>query len=295
MTKERWVTIRSQIKHFLYFVGDKKLSSIPPHKFHEYYGHRKSYSPKVRMLTLIHESSTIKNFYNFCIERNYLDYRIKPVFQKIRKSDVNVVRSELTIKEWRTIYRHLQGWGRNRPPKEKEQKKFIRFFILLLCNTGLRFGEGRQLKWEDLSVKGSYLRIDLKRGKTKNRVIVGRRPDLFQKIRKLSKHTHPNDFVFVDNDTGNQIIKDVYYKYWNEMLGKTGLDKVNKQIVYYCLRHTYSTFRLYSGVDVFTLSKNLGCSVKFIEEHYGHVNVEKMSKELTQDIGKEHYKVLVDD
>jgi integrase len=39
----------------------------------------------------------------------------------------------------------------------------------------------------------------------------------------------------------------------------------------YCFRHTYATFRLTEGVDVYFLAKQMGTSVKMIEDHYGHI------------------------
>src|SRR3977135_2226051 len=39
----------------------------------------------------------------------------------------------------------------------------------------------------------------------------------------------------------------------------------------YCFRHTYATFRLTEGVDVYFLAKQMGTSVKMIENHYGHI------------------------
>ena len=36
-------------------------------------------------------------------------------------------------------------------------------------------------------------------------------------------------------------------------------------------RHTYAAFRLTEGVDVYFLAKQMGTSVKIIEDHYGHV------------------------
>ena len=36
----------------------------------------------------------------------------------------------------------------------------------------------------------------------------------------------------------------------------------------YCFRHTYATFRLTEGVDVYFLAKQMGTSVKMIEVQY---------------------------
>ena len=39
----------------------------------------------------------------------------------------------------------------------------------------------------------------------------------------------------------------------------------------YCFRHTYATFGLTEGVDVYFLAMQMGMSVKMIEDHYGRV------------------------
>ena len=41
----------------------------------------------------------------------------------------------------------------------------------------------------------------------------------------------------------------------------------------YSLRHTYATFRLQNGTNVYWLKKNMGTSVAMIERHYGQTNV----------------------
>ena len=53
----------------------------------------------------------------------------------------------------------------------------------------------------------------------------------------------------------------------------------------YCFRHTYATFRLAEGVDVYFLAEQMGTSVKMIEEHYGHVNTIKHADLVLQGMG----------
>jgi hypothetical protein len=53
----------------------------------------------------------------------------------------------------------------------------------------------------------------------------------------------------------------------------------------YCFRHTYATFRLGEGVDVYFLAEQMGTSVKMIEDHYGHVNTIKHADLVLQGMG----------
>ena len=53
----------------------------------------------------------------------------------------------------------------------------------------------------------------------------------------------------------------------------------------YCFRHTYATFRLSEGVDVYILSQQMGTSVKMIENRYGHVNTIKHADRVLMGIG----------
>ena len=50
----------------------------------------------------------------------------------------------------------------------------------------------------------------------------------------------------------------------------------------YCFRHTYATFRLIEGVDVYFLAKQMGTSVQMIEEHYGHITPVKNADRILQ-------------
>ena len=78
------------------------------------------------------------------------------------------------------------------------------------------------------------------------------------------------------------------YKYWDLIMKESGLGESPNDYSYYCLRHTYATFRLqYGKVDIRTLGKVMGCSVRFIEQHYDSARVENMMDYITQDVERD--------
>jgi len=58
---------------------------------------------------------------------------------------------------------------------------------------------------------------------------------------------------------------------WKTLLTKAGLliGPAGTRRSTYSFRHTYATFRLMEGVDVYFLAKQMGTSVKMIEDFYG--------------------------
>ena len=83
---------------------------------------------------------------------------------------------------------------------------------------------------------------------------------------------------------------------WQQVLENTTIKDRLSNFTYYTLRHTYCTFRLLSGTDIYLLSRNMGTSVSHIEKTYGHVRLMDKRKYLTH--GKkltQSEKVLIDD
>ena len=126
-------------------------------------------------------------------------------------------------------------------------RHFIRDFTLLLSNTGLRFGEARRLKWKHVKIvrgkdeKKALVEITLSADMTKNkkdRVVQGRRGDVLQRIKSYSNYTSSNDFVFVDNVSGNALGRDYYYHPGEFMLNVVLVLKMEIKI---SLTTTYDT------------------------------------------------------
>ena len=90
-------------------------------------------------------------------------------------------------------------------------RHFVRDFTVLLGNTGLRFG--RKLKWKNCKVikdgNKKLCEISLTADMTKNRkdrLVQGRRGDILERMNLLN-YTKGNDFVFVDNHSGNEMTR----------------------------------------------------------------------------------------
>jgi len=117
----------------------------------------------------------------------------------------------------------------------------------------------------------------------KQRTAIGLRGDILKRIKTYSNHTHQQDYVFADYDTGEPVSRKTLYRLWEIIRKESGIGDFVEDYSYYSLRHTFATYRLMIGkVDVFTLSKVMGCSVKYIEEHYGQIQTEKMTDYITR-------------
>ena len=94
----------------------------------------------------------------------------------------------------------------------------------------------------------------------------------------------PDDPVFSTYD-GKQA-KTLYDTLIGNLLEKSGLlfGSSGSRRSIYSFRHTYATFRLAAGTDSYFLAKQMGTSVKMIEDHYGHVAPAKNAELILQGV-----------
>ena len=91
-----------------------------------------------------------------------------------------------------------------------------------------------------------------------------------------------NGINFFSNYDGSPMKN--WSKTYIKFLKEIGLyiDNDNEPRPPYSLRHYYATQRLLDEVSIYDLAKNMGTSVKQIEQHYGHIKTVNKTKELIQ-------------
>jgi integrase len=314
ITQGRYSTIRTQLyRHFFCFVGAgnvevgkrTKVGEIDPKKFQDYAQYRRLNTEGVREVTIRNEQTTFNALFKWCHRNGYCDFE-RGDFEEIRVRDVER-RDTFTLDEYKKLYRFMRyKWLREQcSDKELQDRRFIRDFILIKANTFMRFGELRQLRWNDVRVRTrpddkKYVEVRVRKETAKNRkerTVVARGGEYFERIKTFSKHVRPGDFVFADNETGNMLSKKVYYGLWDDLMQKLSFGGRVKKLTYYSLRHFGITMRRYAGVSFEDLSLLAGTSYNFIENHYSHVDVTRLVEAAMKDfqIDKDGFIIRGDD
>lgn len=138
--------------------------------------------------------------------------------------------------------------------------------VLFMANTGIRPDEANRLEYRDIEIVEddatgeTILEIQVrgKRGvgyckSTKGAV----RP--FERMVERNNPS-PTDCIF---PTDNHV-------QFNQVLEELGLkfDREGNRRTLYSLRHSYISFRLLEGADIYQIAKNCRTSVEMIEKHY---------------------------
>jgi integrase len=200
-----------------------------------------------------------------------------------------VRREEFTPEEYRALHTFARGWIKKvRKPVQTWYRTVTYNFLLIMCNTGMRPPEAKNLRWRDVAIReddqGRKFVVLHVRGKDKfrNLVAASNVAEYLERIRKIGKATKPDDFVFTTSrgKPAGTLFRSMITNLLTE--SKLLRSSSGTRRSTYCFRHTYATFRLTEGVDVYFLSKQMGTSVQMIEDHYGHINPVKNAERILQ-------------
>jgi integrase len=287
----RWETVDSIIRAQLNpYVGPVQINLVGHDRWERYPLWRqkngKGRNGRVSDATIRTELSVFRAVMAYAAGKKYIPE--SHVFKE-RLPLAKVRREEFTPEEYRKLHTFARGWIKKaRSPVQTWYRTTTYNFILVMSNTGMRPPEAKNLRWRDVAVRhdaqGRNFVVLHVRGKDKfrNLVAAGNVADYLERVRAISKVTADDDFVFTTS-TGKRA-GSLYRSQVEMLLKESGLlfASSGSRRSTYCFRHTYATFRLSEGVDVYFLSKQMGTSVKMIEDHYGHVNPVKNAERILQ-------------
>lgn len=289
---------RAKLYLFPYF-GDYKIEEITESILDDYWLWRKDYykdnpeklngnvaeNPSVQSLKM--EKTAIKEILEYAHRRGYIR-AVPQITYKPRAKTEN--RDTFTKDEYEKLVLDLFLWGEKKARADVVyQRKMLFNFVVFMANTGIRPNEFYKIKWKDVKVHNQngvkllYINVP-DDSKTGRRTVVSL-PEAYtcyENIKSFSKYTKDDDYFFSNYEDGS----------WMKNISKTYKTKLVELGLYlssdgkprppYSLRHYYATQRLLGGVQVYDLAKNMGTSVKQIENHYGHVLAIQKTQELIQ-------------
>lgn len=295
-------------RYFVPFFGDRRVGAITDTTIGAYWEWRLAYwsnqkstpatakiTPKPKTLQM--EAQMLRQFFNWVFLQGYLARELI-VTSPLPKESTQVTRHPAFDKsQWKALRKRLTSWCRE--PKsatkgpnavERAHRELFNNYVLFLANSGLRPNEARQLTWDDIKDltdrdgQKRKIKIAVPGGKTGKRDCIPTKSAkrYLNRVRNQSQHTQKTDFVFCYED-GKPISVPTMSAKFTRLLAETPLqhDRQGRNFTLYSLRHTYATFRLLAKIDPLLLAKNMGTSVKMIEEHYSHVKTEQFADVLS--------------
>jgi len=236
--------------------------------------------------TINWEMKIFRSIMAYAAEKNYIKERQVP---RGKIALAKVRREEFTPDEYRELHTFARKWLRSaKSAMHVWYRTMVYNFVLIMCNTGMRPTEAKNLRWRDVSVRTddqerNFVVLNV-RGKDKHRNLVAASnvAEYLDRIRKIAKTTEPDDAVFHKWD--GKPAMTLYADTIDSLLEKSKLllSSSGSRRCTYSFRHTYATFRLTEGVDVYFLAKQMGTSVKMIEDHYGHITPIKNAERILQ-------------
>ena len=237
--------------------------------------------------TLRKEMNLIGSLLNYAHQRKY----IKEVPSLSPPNVDDNRRPAFTADEWKKLYTAARSWVKQaKHPSVERDRFYLQHYILVLCNSGIRVGEARELRWGNISTiktsSGNQTVLSVI-GKTKERDVVSN-PNTrryLQRIydwRKAELGRAPDAAEYVFCHANGDAVGS-YKKSFASLLEFAGLtfNSRGQKHTPYSLRHTYATFKL-DEVSVYFVAKNMGTSVGMIERFYGQTRTREQAEALVK-------------
>ena len=277
-------------KYLIPFFGSYNLNTIGYEELQRFdTWRRKEMGRQPVLSTITTHNSAMNRVYHTAVERGWIAQAQVP---KLKNTGIKgVAREAFSLSEYKSLTSYMPHWiDGGHTAKTAQMRRLLRDYVLILANTGIRHGtEALGLCWRDIAwiTKSGerYLQLTVN-GKTGKRTSIANHntQDYLHRIQErrsniahlsfdnlLKKKLNEKVFLLEDGTATNSLAGT-----FRNLMRDSGLDKdrvPKEKRTLYSLRHTYAHFALLTDkMDVYTLARQMGTSVKMIEQHYGHLN-----------------------
>ena len=185
------------------------------------------------------------------------------------------VRPAFELSEFKTLWRVLcKRINSARDKRIKRSRELLRYYVLVIANSGLRPGEANDLNVRDVhpfkDEKGRSNYRFVVRGKTGERDVILRSVAAKRLDKLLAKRRAENPagrlLAMPDGSRISTLIDQL-----DAALKEASLqtNSFGEKYSIYSFRHFYAVNTLRNGVGVFEVARNMGTSVQVIQEYYG--------------------------
>lgn len=166
---------------------------------------------------------------------------------------------------------------------------------LLSLHTGLRMGEITGLKWSHIDTERGIIRVMNPKGG------VGRAVFMTERVKAMFgglTQGEPESLIFT-RITGKplQEMPRIFFEVVADLKFNEGITDPRQKVVAHTLRHTFASWHVTAGTDIYTLKELLGHSVIQMTERYSHLapatlqnatqNIERAIKSAEEEKSKE--------
>jgi integrase len=280
ITFHRWRVMDNHVKvHLLRYVGTKSVHVVGQEHWKNYIVWRQQRGRgrsggTVSSATIRAEMTTFRSIMHFAALRKYVSYvDVQNAFSG--RYLANYERREaFTLTEFFQLCRHMREWVNDNSigAVHRWTREMVRNFILIMCSTGMRNAEARNLRWRDIYYDASRRRVIFSvHGKGKRRTFEARArvQRYLDNIKAISRAKAFDEYVFSTYD-GKQS-RTLYVRSVADILEKSGvaLGSSGKRRSTYSFRHSFAVWRIGAGADIYKLALHMGTSIQMMQTNYG--------------------------
>ena len=145
--------------------------------------------------------------------------------------------------------------------------------VLIALHCGLRAGEVRGIRWQDVDLKSKIINLPTTKGGEAQQVyMTDQVKDML--LERIPKGARPENFVFPDKKDGLQFkISDTFKRTVEDLGFNTGLGTKDAtyRVVFHTLRHTFCSWLAMQGTPLYTIQKLARHKSISMTERYSHL------------------------